>query len=100
MYEYYCSKHTPKSCTPWFVARLSSGIFSPRVSNNAQPLPTAREVSIFINEQAYIADFDEDENSPINSLHMMQIGQFVDHDLTHTPAQGGKSRDCTSKHSK
>ena len=70
------------------VLLTHAGLFSPRESNNRKQLPSAREVSIFINKQANIRSRSQ-EQSPINSLHMMQVGQFLDHDLTHAPAQGG-----------
>ena len=54
-------------------------------------MPTAREVSIKINELSEITDTDEEKRkSHVNSLLMMQVGQFLDHDLAHTPAQEGE----------
>ena len=71
----------------WFAS--VAGFFSPRLNNNGRPLPSARLVSKVLNDISNIPDFSDRAESPINTLHMMQVGQFLDHDLTHAPAQGG-----------
>ena len=54
-------------------------------------LPDARAVSLIIKSHSRVDPEEREERaSPINSLFMMQVGQFLDHDVTHTPAQSGK----------
>ena len=72
--------------------RRVTGIFSPRVSSvPGRPLPSAREVSL---ELTALSDVDDDDlesrESSINSLLMMQVGQFLDHDVAHTPVHSRK----------
>lgn len=71
------------------------GLFSPRESTiPGRPLPDARLMSVLINRlsglNANTPEIRARRESPINSLHMMQIGQFLDHDITHAAAQDGK----------
>jgi peroxidase len=56
----------------------SDGIFRPRVAKSGQPLPSARLVSINIIP-------DVDAPSELETHNVMQWGQYVDHDLAHTP---------------
>ncbi|CAG2114532.1 unnamed protein product, partial [Medioppia subpectinata] len=58
-------------------ASYSDGINEPRVSVDGSPLPSARDVSLLLAP---------DRNRPNNryTLMVMQLGQFIDHDLTHT----------------
>ena len=56
----------------------SDGVFRPRVAKSTAPLPSARLVSVNIVP-------DVDAPSEIDTLNVMQWGQFVDHDLAHTP---------------
>jgi hypothetical protein len=51
-------------------------------------LPSARAVSLALARGA-------DRPDPENTLLLMQMGQFVDHDLTHTPAY--ENLDCCNK---
>ena len=51
-------------------------------------LPSARAVSNQLTSGA-------DPPDPVNTLLLMQMGQFVDHDLTHTPAY--ENLDCCNK---
>lgn len=63
---------------------MSAGVNSPRVTASAQDLPSARLVST---QFATEADISYDNYT----LLIMQWGQFLDHDLTHTPINRGKS---------
>ena len=67
-----------------------SGLHAPRVSEfPSKPLPTARVVSIQINNASGITDDDLVARvSVVNSLMLMQLGQFVDHDFARTPTPG------------
>nr|XP_045598426.1 chorion peroxidase-like [Procambarus clarkii] len=56
----------------------SDGLFRPRRSVLGGPLPSARLVSTSISG-------DVDNPSPDYTLSLMQWGQFIDHDLAHTP---------------
>ena len=62
------------------LPQYSDGIWRPKlVSKNGQvELPSARLVSVSI-----VPDFDAP--SELDSHNVMQWGQFVDHDITHTP---------------
>jgi len=62
---------------------LSAGVNSPRVASNGQDLPSARVIS---SQFATEADIPYDNYT----LLIMQWGQFLDHDLTHTPISRGK----------
>ena len=56
----------------------SDGVWRPKVAESGGPLPSARLVSINIIP-------DVDAPSELETHNVMQWGQFVDHDLTHTP---------------
>ena len=58
-------------------ASYADGLSEPRVSVDGSPLPSAREVSLSLAP---------DKNQPNRryTLMVMQLGQFIDHDLTHT----------------
>lgn len=58
-------------------ASYADGINEPRVSVDGSPLPSARDVSLVLAP---------DRNQPNKryTLMVMQFGQFIDHDLTHT----------------
>jgi len=62
---------------------LSAGVNSPRVAANGQDLPAARVIS---------SQFAAEADIPYENytLLIMQWGQFLDHDLTHTPISRGK----------
>jgi peroxidase len=62
---------------------LPVGVNSPRVAASGQELPSARLVSTQFATEADIPY----ENY---TLLVMQWGQFLDHDLTHTPISRGK----------
>ena len=57
------------------VCRVAISV--PRVSRNGYPLPSARLVSAVIH-------WDFDIPHHMHTLMLMQVGQFVDHDLTRT----------------
>ncbi len=70
-----------QSNTPFqrtLLPAYSDGVWRPRVAKSGAPLPSARLVSINIVP-------DVDAPSEIDTLNVMQWGQFVDHDLAHTP---------------
>jgi len=56
----------------------SDGVFKPRQAVSGDDLPSARLVSINIVP-------DVDAPSELDTHNVMQWGQFVDHDITHTP---------------
>jgi len=56
----------------------SDGVWRPRVSKSGAPLPSARLVSINIVP-------DVDAPAELDTHNVMQWGQFVDHDIAHTP---------------
>ena len=60
------------------LSTSSEGVFAPRGGLNNRQLPSARLVSI-----SNIADVDVPDT--MLTLSVMQWGQFIDHDLTHTP---------------
>jgi peroxidase len=64
--------------------KYGDGVNSPRVQSSGLPLPSARLIS---------EKFIPDENRPYANLTlmMMQWGQFVDHDLDHTPIVKGEN---------
>ena len=56
----------------------SDGVWRPKASKDGSSLPSARLVSINIIP-------DVDAPSELDTHNVMQWGQFVDHDLAHTP---------------
>ncbi|XP_071518340.1 salivary peroxidase/catechol oxidase-like [Panulirus ornatus] len=58
--------------------QYSDGLMRPRVSQSGRPLPSARLVSI-----STVTDVDNPSSDL--TLGVMQWGQFIDHDLAHTP---------------
>ena len=67
-------------------------MFLPRTLDSQDgPLPGARVVSRAISRAAFPIENNGERESAINSLYLMQVGQFIDHDLVHTAAQSGKS---------
>jgi len=56
----------------------SDGVFTPRQAKSGEDLPSARLISINIVP-------DVDSPSELDTHNVMQWGQFVDHDLNHTP---------------
>ena len=77
--------------TLYIYAFTHLGFFAPRVGTHELPLPDPRNIS---NRLTEIAGVNEDQlsrrQSNVNTLLMMQIGQFLDHDVTHTPFLEGK----------
>lgn len=63
---------------------IVTGVNTPRShTDDGSPLPSARLVSVFfaLTREAPAENY---------TLALMQWGQFVDHDLTHTPISRGK----------
>ena len=60
--------------------QYSDGVWRPKLTskNTGTPLPSARLVSVSI-----VPDYDAP--SELDTHNVMQWGQFVDHDITHTP---------------
>jgi len=56
---------------------VCAAISAPRVSRSGYPLPSARLVSAVIH-------WDFDIPHHMHTLMLMQVGQFVDHDMTRT----------------
>ena len=67
------------------------GVLSPRRDTRGRPLPSARLVSTSITSQT-------SSPSRINTVMLMALGQFIDHDLTHVPMKNDNGRpiDCCS----
>ena len=70
------STNTPFQRT--LLPQYSDGVWRPKVSKAGSALPSARLVSINIIP-------DVDAPSELDTHNVMQWGQFVDHDITHTP---------------
>lgn len=65
--------------------KYGDGINSPRThADSGRPLPSTRMVSVHFAQ-------DKDVPSDNYTLILMQWGQFVDHDVTHTPISRGQS---------
>ena len=60
------------------LPQYSDGVWRPKVAKSGEALPSARLVSINIVP-------DVDAPSELDTHNVMQWGQFVDHDITHTP---------------
>jgi len=60
------------------LPQYSDGVWRPKVSKAGSPLPSARLISINIVP-------DVEAPSELDTHNVMQWGQFVDHDITHTP---------------
>ena len=69
-------------------ARLLPAVYGPdvndanrglRVSKNGNPLPNPRNLSTLLNVAG------TNTTSSFMSVYVMQMGQFLDHDVTHTP---------------
>ena len=65
----------------------NAGVSVPRgqISESSSTLPSARAIS-----EALIADLNRP--SPDFTLMLMQWGQFLDHDITHTPLTRGERK--------
>lgn len=61
-----------------------AGVNSPRMAENGGDLPSARLVSQALTEFSH-----RSTQSDIWTLMLMQWGQFIDHDLTHSPIVRG-----------
>ncbi|KAE8751717.1 Chorion peroxidase-like-2 [Frankliniella occidentalis] len=64
--------------------KYGDGVNSPRAMLNGAPLPSARLVSNRLAQES-------DRPSDNVTLLLMQWGQFLDHDLTHTPISRGQN---------
>ena len=51
-----------------------------RVATDGSPLPNARFLSNYVT-----GGEGKDSTSTFMSIHLMQMGQFIDHDIAHTP---------------
>ena len=59
----------------------ADGFFIPRKAKNGRSLPSARTVS------TKLTSIRTRQNSPINTILLMALGQFIDHDLDHVPME-------------
>ena len=59
----------------------ADGYFIPREAKNGKPLPSARIVS------TELTSIRTQKNSPINTILLMAVAQFIDHDMTHVPME-------------
>ena len=59
----------------------ADGFFIPRKAKNGRPLPSARIVS------TKLTSIRSQKNSGINTILLMALGQFIDHDLDHVPME-------------
>ena len=57
-------------------------IMIPRKAKSGSPLPSARLVS------TKLTSVNQNKPSEINTNLLMNIGQFIDHDLVHVPMHG------------
>ena len=55
--------------------------FIPREAKDGEPLPSARLVS------TELTSIHTQKNSRINTILLMALGQFIDHDLDHVPME-------------
>eukprot|EP00092_Neocalanus_flemingeri_P044970 GFUD01050082.1.p1 GENE.GFUD01050082.1~~GFUD01050082.1.p1 ORF type:complete len:987 (-),score=208.69 GFUD01050082.1:253-3213(-) len=62
--------------------------YLPRLAESGKQLPSAREIS----QEAFVVGSPSDTNDI--SVYFMQFGQFIDHDLTHSPAAGIECECC------
>ena len=60
------------------LPEYSDGVWDPKLAKSGQALPSARLISINV-----IPDVDLPDS--LDTHNLMQWGQFIDHDLTHTP---------------
>ena len=59
----------------------ADGFFIPRKAKNGRLLPSARIVS------TKLTSIRRQKNSGINTILLMALGQFIDHDLDHVPME-------------
>lgn len=60
----------------------ADGVSAPRASKQLTPLPSAREISLYVHRQSY-------ETDPHFSVMLAVWGQFLDHDITATAGNQG-----------
>ena len=65
------------------VLYIPEPVGAPRVAKNNKPLPPAREISLDITEIE--TDLKSTKKSDLDTVLVMQMGQFIDHDITHAP---------------
>ena len=56
----------------------ADNVMMPRIARNDEQLPPARLISTTLTSA-------EEKQSSLNTLLLMCIGQFIDHDLAHVP---------------
>ena len=87
----------------YFYLKITTGstqIQAPRIAKDGFDLPSARKISTSVAKM----ENGSDDNLFLDQLQtvlVMQMGQFIDHDITHTPNHGidccNKSRNFPSK---
>ena len=80
----------------FFYLKITTGstqIQAPRIAKDGFDLPSARKISTSVAKM----ESGSDDNLFLDQLQtvlVMQMGQFIDHDITHTPNHG---IDCCNK---
>ena len=56
-------------------------VAGPRIAKNGFDLPSARKLSTTVTKTSA----NQDRRDGVSTVLVMQMGQFIDHDITHTP---------------
>ena len=79
----------------------STQIQAPRIAKDGFDLPSARKISMSVAKMESGSESDLPFLDQLQTVLVMQMGQFIDHDITHTPNHGidccNKSRSFPSK---
>ena len=65
-------------------------VAGPRIAKNGFDLPSARKLSTTVTKTSA----NQDRRDGVSTVLVMQMGQFIDHDITHTPNHAKK---CCNK---
>ena len=72
----------------------STQIQAPRIAKDGFDLPSARKISMSVAKMESGSESDLPFLDQLQTVLVMQMGQFIDHDITHTPNHG---IDCCNK---